>query len=53
MNMDKINDECKNCGDVLECELFKQGHQKGNERKNVAKMIECQMIHKEKRLKEK
>ena len=45
----KINDECSKCGNILECELFRQGHGIKQERENVAKMIECQMKHRERR----
>lgn len=41
----EINDECSKCGNILECELFRQGHGIKQERENVAKMIECQMNH--------
>ena len=43
----EINDECSKCGNILECELFRQGHGIKQERENVAKMIECQMKHRE------
>lgn len=45
----KINDECSKCGQILECELFRQGHGIKQERENIAKMIACQMKHREKR----
>lgn len=45
----EINDECSKCGNILECELFRQGHGIKQERENVAKMIECQMKHREDR----
>ncbi len=45
----EINDECSKCGNILECELFRQGHGLRQERENVAKMIECQMKHRESR----
>lgn len=47
----EINDECSKCGNILECELFRQGHGIKQERENVAKMIECQMEHREERSK--
>lgn len=47
----EINDECSKCGNILECELFRQGHGIKQERENVAKMIECQMKHREERSK--
>lgn len=45
----EINDECVHCGEILECELFKQGHGIRQERMNVVQMISCQMKHKERR----
>ena len=45
----EIKDECSKCGNILECELFRQGHGIKQERENVAKMIECQMKHRERR----
>lgn len=45
----EIKDECAKCGNILECELFRQGHGIKQERENVAKMIECQMKHREER----
>ena len=47
----EINDECSKCGNILECELFRQGHGIKQERENVAKMIECQMKHREGKIK--
>ena len=44
----EIKDECSKCGNILECELFRQGHGIKQERENVANMIECQMKHREK-----
>lgn len=45
----EIDDECSKCGNILECELFRQGHGIKQERENIAKMIECQMRHREER----
>lgn len=45
----EINDECVHCGEILECELFKQGHGIRQERTNVVQMFSCQMKHREKR----
>lgn len=45
----EINDECSKCGNILECELFRQGHGIKQERENIAKMIKCQMKHREER----
>ena len=41
----EINDECKDCSEVLQCELFRQGHGIGQQRENVAAMIVCQLEH--------
>ena len=45
----EIKDECEKCGEILECELTRQGHGIGQERTNMTKMVACQMWHKEKR----
>lgn len=45
----EFNDECANCGNVLECELCKQGHGIGMERTNITQMVKCQMEHERKR----
>lgn len=45
----EINDECVHCGEILECELFKQGHGIRQERMNVVQMVKCQMKHEERR----
>ena len=45
----EIKDECSKCGQILECELFRQGHGIKQERENITKMIACQMKHREKR----
>ena len=45
----EIKDECSKCGQILECELFRQGHGIKQERENIAKMIACQMKHREER----
>lgn len=41
----QINDECQYCGEILQCELFRQGHGIKCERENVTEMIKCQMEH--------
>lgn len=48
----EIKDECSKCGNILECELFRQGHGIRQERENIVKMIECQMKHREEREKD-
>ena len=45
----EIYDECTHCGEILQCELFRQGHGIHQIRTNVIEMIRCQMNHKEKR----
>lgn len=45
----EITDECTHCGNILQCELFRQGHGIHTERTNVLQMIKCQMKHREKR----
>lgn len=45
----QITDECSRCGQVLECELFRQGHGIKCDRQNISKMLECQFDHREKR----
>ena len=45
----EINDECTQCKNMLECELFKQGHGIHCERENVVAMMRCQMNHEESR----
>jgi hypothetical protein len=47
----EIKDECSRCGNILECELFRQGHGIKCERCNIAEMLKCQMKHKEGRMK--
>lgn len=45
----EINDECQNCSEVLQCELFRQGHGIRQERTNIAKMMRCQFDHEQQR----
>ena len=40
----EIKDECSKCGNILECELFRQGHGIKQERENIAKMIKKQKL---------
>lgn len=47
----EIKDECSKCGNILECELFRQGHGIKCERYNIVEMLKCQMKHKEGRMK--
>lgn len=47
-----IKDECSKCGDLLTCELCRQGHGIKQPHTNIAKLVECQFNHKEKREKE-
>ena len=41
----EIKDECSRCGNILQCELCRQGHGIRQDRKNIAKMINCQLDH--------
>lgn len=41
----EINDECQYCGEVLQCELLRQGHGIKCKRENISAMIKCQMEH--------
>lgn len=45
----EIKDECEKCGEILVCELTRQGHGIGQARTNITKMVACQMQHKGKR----
>ena len=45
----EIKDECEKCGEILVCELTRQGHGIGQARTNMTKIVSCQMRHKEKR----
>ena len=42
--------ECSKCGEVLQCELFLQGHGIKRDRENVTEMVSCQMKHQKIRL---
>lgn len=44
-----INDECQYCGEMLQCELFRQGHGIKQQRRNITQMLECQIAHMEER----
>lgn len=41
----EIDDECARCGDILTCELCKDGHGVLRERSRITEMIECQYEH--------
>ena len=45
----EIKDECQYCGEILKCELFRQGHGIKQDRSHVSEMVRCQINHKEKR----
>lgn len=49
----EINDECTKCSEMLQCELFLQGHGIRRVRERVAEMFKCQMRHSEMRKKQK
>lgn len=41
----EIYDECSLCGDILTCELCKDGHGIMRERSRITEMFECQTKH--------
>lgn len=45
----EIKDECQYCGEILQCELFRQGHGIRQARTNIVEMVRCQIRHEEKR----
>lgn len=45
----QITDECQYCGEVLQCELFKDGHGIHWERNRIPQMVDCQIDHRHKR----
>lgn len=45
----EIKDECQYCGNILDCELFRQGHGIKQKRSSIAEMFACQMEHQKKR----
>lgn len=47
----EIKGECAFCGNVLQCELFKNGYGIKTERKNISQLLECQFKHYDKRIK--
>lgn len=48
----EIKDECQYCGQILGCDLFRQGHGIGQDRENIVQMVRCQIQHKQQRDKE-
>ena len=42
-----FKDLCDKCPDTFGCELKLDGHGYKRERKNVAKLVECQMDHRD------
>lgn len=44
-----ISDECEYCGEILQCELFRQGHGIGRKRENITEMLRCQIERYEER----
>lgn len=44
-----INDECALCGDILTCELCKDGHGILRVRSRITEMLECQIRHEDER----
>lgn len=49
----EIKDECQNCGEILQCGLFRQGHGIKQERCNITEMLKCQFRHEEERTRNK
>lgn len=47
----EVKDECSVCGNVLSCDLCKDGHGIRRERTNIAQMVKCQLEHQQRRLK--
>lgn len=45
----QIKDECSQCGELLQCELCKDGHGFHRERDRIAEMVQCQFEHAVKR----
>ena len=52
VSLKDVKDECSKCGDLFICVLCREGHGIRQRHTNVAKMVECQFNHKEKREKE-
>lgn len=46
----EITDECQHCGDILVCQLCREGHGINRERINVTQMVTYQIEHKNRRL---
>ena len=46
----QINDECTKCEELLQFELFRQGHGIRQPRSNIRQMLECQMKHRERQV---
>lgn len=47
----EIKDECELCGEILVCELTRDGHGIQRERSRMTEMLKCQMEHECKRKK--
>lgn len=41
----EIKDECQYCGEILQCELFRQGHGIRQGRSRISEMVRCQIKH--------
>lgn len=41
----RITDECRYCGDILQCETFMCGHGINRERSRMLEMVDCQIRH--------
>lgn len=51
-NITEVKDECSMCGELLQCQLCREGHGIGCERNNVSDMVKCQFEHSLKRNRE-
>lgn len=45
----EIHGACADCGEILNCELCRQGQGVGRPKSNIAQMIRCQMQHRRQR----
>ena len=46
----QINDECTKCEELLQCELFRQGHGIRQPRSKIRQMLERLMRHRERQV---
>lgn len=48
----EIKDECQYCGEILQCELFRQGHGIRQSRSRISDMVRCQIKHNNMRIRD-